>query len=254
MILSTLSLLLLLSGCASGSAYNSSAPAPVPGAAAAAVSPLRLVAPAKYCAMDRGKPLDALSLDLIDKTLGDLAQLHAVWRDCDALAASRRGISDFSAPSVVISTLLQEGRVISLTMSREVFLEQMALAVSLFGKDPALNQATEDDARRRFDATIGKLADSIGLTMTMGRVRNLDLNARDENAVYLAVVGDLKVGDQSVALATISGVTLIRKSIVEVSVFQDVADGTTLDHLLAEAKDIMRGLVADNGELPGDAI
>lgn len=252
MILSTLSLLVLLSGCASGSADNPGAA--VPGVAAVAVSPLRLVAPANYCAMDRGKPLDALSLDLIDKTLGDLAQLHAVWRDCDALAAARRGVSDFSAPSVVISTLLQDGRAMSLSMSREAFLEQMALAVSLFGKDRALNQATEDDVRRRFDATIGKLADSIGLSMTMGKVRNLDLNARDENAVYLAVVGDLKVGDQSVALATISGVTLIRKSIVEVSVFQDVADGTTLDHLLAEAKDIMRGLVADNAELPGDAI
>jgi hypothetical protein len=234
----------LLSACAAGDGQAPAFTATRSGDAAATVRLLHLNPPTDYCALDRSQPVDALSLALLEKTVDGIAQILAVWRPCPDLLASRRGIRNFDRPTAAITAVVQHGAAARAPMPRASLLP---LVAALFGsRDKARDAAIDDEVRRRFDETIGRLAESFGSHAALGDMTHLGVRAQDRNAVYLAALSDATVGDQQITLDNIVAVTEINGLIIEVAVFANRTDDPEMKHLLAFAQSLMAKLIADN--------
>ena len=244
--LSVLVLILSLSACAADKPKTVDLDTRSSGDAAATARLLRLNPPEHYCALDRRQVTDALSLQLLEKTAAGVAQVLAVWRDCTALANSRRGINDYSLPTVAITALVRQGKPIRPSIPRATLIEQMALAFTALSKDKALNDAIDEDMRRRFDSSVGQLAESFGKSAELGETTDLGIKAQDENAVYLAMITRASAAGRHVVLGNISAVTELNGIVVEIVFFADYEGDRDLSRLLAAARRIMADLVGDN--------
>jgi hypothetical protein len=247
--LAALVLIAGLGACAVEPAGNVTAfgtPAVQSGARTIADYRLRLTPPPDYCALDRGQPFDAMMLGLLDETIAGALQLLDVWRDCSALAASRRGVQDFSEPGVAVTAVLQDGRPMRAPLPRAMLLDQLAVAFALMQEDTSLHEELEADLRNRFDGTIGRLAAGLGHRAAFGGITNLGVKAQDENAVYLAMISRADTNGTNVVFGNIVAVTEINGLILEIAVFADHAGDAHLDRLLAEAQSVMQRLVAAN--------
>ena len=247
--LAALALAAALAACAAQSDRNVAAfgtPAAQSSARTIADHRLRLTPPPDYCALDRGQLMDAMMLHLLDKAVEGAVQVLDVWRDCSALAASRRGVQDFSEPTVAITAVLLDGRPTQSPLPRATLLDQLAVAFALMKEDKALQDELEADLRRRFDGTVGRLAASLGKSAELGATTDLGVRAQDENAVYVATISRATADDEEIVLSNIVAVTEMNGLILEIAFFADHAGDAHMDRLLAEAKSIMQRLVAAN--------
>ena len=215
---------------------------------------LRLRPPPDYCALDRAQLQDALVLHLLDKAVEGAAQVLSIWRDCAALAASRRGVRDFARPAVAVAAALEDGRPLRLPMSRQMLLDLLASTYPELADNDALSAQIDEEVRRRFDDTIGRFARNSGVRMEMGETTNLGFKARDANAAYLAFISRARSGDAQIVLGNIVAVTQVNGLLLQVAVFADLEDESTIDRLLAEAQAILARLVADNDRIFGTEV
>jgi hypothetical protein len=237
-------LAVLLSACAGSGSQTPALTATRSGDVAATARLLHLNPPTGYCAFDRSHPVDALSLALLEKTVDGIAQILGVWQPCPDLLASRRGIRNFDRPTAAITAVVRDGAAARAPMPRASLLP---LVAALFGtRDKARDAAIDDEVRRRFDGTIGRLAESFGTHAALGDMTDLGVRAQDRNAVYLAALTDASVGDQQITLDNIVAVTEINGLIIEVAVFANRTDDPEMTDLLAFAQALMAKLVADN--------
>jgi hypothetical protein len=216
------------------------------GDAAATASLLQLKPPAHYCALDRGQVIDAMAMQVLDKYLEGIAQLLAVWRDCAALEASRRGISDYSTPMVAITAVVQNGMPVRPPIPRATLIQQFALLFSELAKSNDFNEAVDAEARKRFDNTVGQLAKQFGSSAELGESSGFDVRGQDESAVYIGMINGLDSGNRHVVIGNIVAVTVLNGIVVEVAFFSDYDNDPHLTTLLATARTIMRQLVNAN--------
>lgn len=247
-VLPALALAVLLSACAGGNSQTSALPATATrsGDAAATARQLHLNPPADYCALDRSEPVDALALGLLERTVDGIVQVLVLWRPCTDLLASRRGIQNFDRPSAAITAVVQHGAPIRAPMSRAGLLPELAAAFAVLGRDKALDAALDAEVKRRFDDTVGRLAESLGSSAALGPMTKLGVRAQDRNALYLAMITEASAGDRRVTLDNIIAVTEINGFIIEVAVFANRTDDPEMKRLLAFTQALMAKLVADN--------
>jgi hypothetical protein len=216
------------------------------GDAAATARLLRLQPPEHYCALDRTKPLDAVAMRALDTYLEGIAQLLAVWQDCAALEAARRGVSDNATLTVAITAIVENGKPVRLPIARATLIQQFALMFSELAKNDDFNEAADAEVRKRFDASLGKLVESLGVNLEIGKSSGLAVRAQDDSAVYIGMVNSLDVGNRHVTIGNIIAVTQLNGIVVEVA-FCSAYDGDPeLTTLLATAQKIMRQLVSEN--------
>jgi hypothetical protein len=245
-VLPVVALAALLSACAAGNTQPPAFTATRSGDAAATARLLHLNPLADYCALDRSQPLDALVLGLAEKSVDGIAQVLTLWRPCADLLAFRRGIQNHDRPTAAITVLVRNGIPIRAPMPRASLLPELATAFALVSRDKTLNAAIDTDVRRRFDDTVGRLAESLGSRAAVGDMTNLGVKAQDRNALYVAMLSEASVGNQRTTLDNIIAVTEINGLLVEVAVFANRTDDPEMKHLLAFAQSLMAKLVADN--------
>jgi len=249
--LPVLVLVLSLSACAADKPKTVylDTPARSSGDAAATAHLLRLDPPEHYCALDRKHFMDAIALQLVEKAVEGAAQVLTVWRDCTALADSRRGINDYSQPTIAITALVEQGAPIRPSIPRATLIEQVAMAYAVVQRNEALTDAIDEEVRRRFDSSVGPLAESLGQTAKLGETTDLGVKGQDENAAYIAMITRASVGDRRIEVGNIIAITELNGILTEIAFFADHESDPDLSKLLATARKIMADLVVAN-DLP----
>jgi hypothetical protein len=175
-----------------------------------------------------------------------MAQVLTVWRDCDALEASRRGINDFSTPTVAITALVQNGRPVRLPIPRATFIKQFAAMFSDLAKNDDFNDAVDQEARKRFDSSVGQLVEQLGVRLELNPGRDLRVLAQDDSAVYISMVNSMDASSQRTVIGSVVAITKLNGIAVDIAFFSDYNGGPNLTSLLATAQTIMRQLVNAN--------
>jgi hypothetical protein len=196
---------------------------------------LHFTPPDGFCSLEPDQyEADARLFNLQADVLQSSNRLVAYVVDCEALAAWRNDPSLGTGDYGLFMLPLSNGALRRFDqLSRGAFLDEMARVYGAVGTG---------DIRAAIGETARKVLDDLNI----GEIRSLGVLDRDDDAIYVGLVGNFDDGGSAYTLAVVMATTLLNGYPASFNLYTGYIDDLTFDDLLARQKAQAQTLVAIN--------
>ena len=188
--------------------------------------------PQGYCALDRNNPVDEETITTLEQVNAGRNTVLLMFADCKQLERLRTTGQSLSNSGVYLAPASARSPV---KMSRSQFVREIA---QVFKQRDLVEKWSEEGTRRVNAQDAG---------VEVERNVNLGLLHSDDTAVYTGVVQTLHVeGEGKAQIATVGGLTLVRRRVVSVNLSAPYSGKATVKSLLSTQRDLVKALLAAN--------
>ena len=198
-----------------------------------------------FCALDKSRTLEKQAFNIYEEILAPESQLLAFWIDCGALEAMRSNTGDGLGPYILVTASWKNDRVFETGAARRLVVERARNEIAgAYGRDEfPLNPDLQ--SRDKIDGTVKSFAAGVKSGSQSGTQKFMGFMGRDENGLYYATV-QMKAQADAYVLASVTGMTKIRRFVISAIAYERYADPQTFLTLKDRATTAVTTLIANN--------
>jgi hypothetical protein len=203
---------------------------------------IRLTVPGGWCRLDPAKPADAPVIQRAEQLQQGINHVVLVFADCQQLGALHSGNLHGYLTNGAIMIPLQRGRIVTASFAtRAEFIASIAREIGAIDVEKIRAELRERFAR----------AGATGIDID--GAKSLGVLKQDEYGIYPGFMLPAPPQMTVKSLVGATAITMINRLPVSVSIWRPAISAGTLDGILGEEREILRGLIAANAAIEAAA-